>query len=110
MDSPPLHLAATVRADYSRNSLTYSDPTGDTAIRNLLQGGGPFQITAENGFRLFANREALEYMLLGMKARVSRGGKIWLDPLPADKETTPAAVAKFGDSDSSRGHTKKTIN
>lgn len=86
---PPLQIAATARADYSRNSLTYSDPTGEKAIRNLLQGGGPFQITAENGFRIFANREALDHMLLGMKARVSRGGKLWVEPIPAKNERTP---------------------
>lgn len=87
---PPLNSADSARADYSRNPLTYSDPTGDAAIRKLLAGGGPFQITAESGFRLFANRDSLEYMLLGMQARVSRGGKIWVDPEPSQKKATPA--------------------
>ena len=103
---PPLREAAPDRADYSRtNPLTYSDPTGEEAIRNLMNGGGPFTITAENGFRLFMNRESLEYMLLGMEARVSRGGKLWVDPIPPKKETTPAAV-EFGDENSSRGPNK----
>lgn len=87
---------ASARADYSRdpdlrrNPLTYSDPTGEQAIRNLLSGGGPYTITAENGFRLFANKQSLENMLLGMRARVSRGGKLWVDPIPPEEKTTPA--------------------
>lgn len=95
MSSPPGVQPNSARADYSRmNPLTYSDRTGETAIRNLLNGGGPFQITAENGFRIFANRASLEYMLLGMEARVSRGGQLWVDPTEAQK--TPTAE-KFGD-------------
>jgi len=96
--------SASARADYSRNPLTYSDPTGDTAIRNLLNGGGPYTITAENGTRLFANRESLDHMLAGMTARVSRGGKIWVDPHPTEKKTPTAA--EFGDKNSGEGPTQ----
>lgn len=99
MSPPP--AAASARADYSRdpdlrrNTLNYSDPTGEQAIRNLLNGGGPYTITAESGLRLWMNRESLEYMLLGMKARVSRGGKLWVDPIPPKEKTTPTVpVAK----------------
>lgn len=92
MKSPPLKTPAADRADYSRNTLDYSDPTGDTAIRNLLNGGGPFQITAESGIRIFVNRESLEYMMLGMKARASRNGKLWLDPELPQKTETPTAT------------------
>lgn len=89
--SPPGMTPASGRADYSRNTLTYSDPTGEKAIRTLLDGGGPFQITAENGFRLFTNRESLEYMLLGMESRPSRTGKTWIYPIESAEKTTPAA-------------------
>lgn len=83
---PPRHSA---RADDSRYRLTYSDPAGEQAIRKLLNGGGPYQITAENGFRIFVNRDSLDYMLLGMKARASRTGKLWLDPIPAQEKNNP---------------------
>lgn len=102
---PPPNGTAPARADYSRNPLTYSDPTGEQAIRKLINGGGPFQITAENGFRLWMNRESLEYMLLGMRARVSRGGKLWLDPEPPTQKNNPTAVT-FGDKNSGGVHTK----
>lgn len=110
--SPPIS-SASARADYSRdpdlrrNPLTYSDRTGEQAIRNLLNGGGPYTITAENGFRLFCNMQSLEYMLLGMRARVSRGGKLWVSPIPPEEKNTPTAV-EFGDMNSSRGSTENT--
>lgn len=106
--SPPLPEAASARADYSRNTLTYGDPTGEEAIRKLMSGGGPFQVTAENGFRLFANRESLEYMLLGMKARVSRGGKLWVEPIPPTHKETPVADSNANPS-RDEGHTE-TLN
>lgn len=110
MASPPLREAASARADYSRdpdlrrNPLTYSDPTGEQAIRNLLNGGGPYTITAENGFRLFCNKQSLEYMLLGMTARVSRGHKLWVDPIQPEEKNTPAAGSN-ANQDCGRGPT-----
>ena len=101
----PLPEAAAARADYSRNTLTYGDPTGEAAIRKLMSGGGPFQVTAENGFRLFANRESLEYMLLGMKARVSRGGKLWVEPIPPSHKETPTAGTN-ANQNCGEGHTE----
>lgn len=109
--APPGTSGASGRAadNLSRNTLNYSDPTGDEAIHKLLNGGGPFQITAENGFRIFANRQSLEYMILGMKARISRGGKLWLDPEPPTEKNNPTAV-EFGDRNSGGVHTETPIN
>ncbi len=109
----PPQEAASARADYSRdpdldrNVLTYSDPTGEQAIRNLLNGRGPYTITAANGFRLFCNKQSLEYMLLGMRARVSRGGKLWVDPIPPEEKNTPTAVPNANPG-CSRGSTENT--
>ena len=101
MANPPLQTAVTAPADHSGiNPLTYSDPTGDAAIRQLLDSGGPFTITAMNGFHVMVNRESLDYMLLGMTAKVARpkknragkmrAGLLWLFPTRTEKNT-PAA-------------------
>ncbi len=114
--APPLLQAATAPADHpGMNPLTYSDPTGDAAMKNLLNGGGPFTITAMNGFHVMVNRESLDYMLLGMTAKVSRPkknragkmrrGLLWLFPTRPETKNTPVAdqIAKPG---SYEGHTK----
>ena len=99
--SPPLQAAATAPADHSGiNPLTYSDPTGDAAIRQLLDSGGPFTITAMNGFHVMVNRDSLDYMLLGMTATIGRpkknragkmrSGLLWLFPTRPEKNNPTA--------------------
>lgn len=118
MPRSPLQSAASAPADHSgMNPLTYSDPTGEAAIRHLLNSGGPFTITAMNGFHVMVNAESLEYMLLGMTAKVARpkknragkmrAGLLWLFPTRPEK-TTPVAdqIAKPG---SYEGHTETPI-
>ncbi len=103
MTSPPLREAASASADHSgMNPLTYSDPTGDAAIRHLLNSGGPFTITAMSGFHAMVNAESLEYMMLGMtakiarpkknRARKTRAGLLWLFPTPSENETPTAGT------------------
>lgn len=97
----PMQEASPAPADHSgMNPLTYSDPTGDAAIRHLLNSGGPFTITAMNGFHAMVNAESLEYMMLGMTARIARtkknragkmrAGLLWLVPTPTQKNTPTA--------------------
>lgn len=97
----PLRDAVSAPADHSgMNPLTYCDPTGDAAIRQLLDSGGPFAITAMNGFHAMVNAESLEYMMLGMTARIARprknragkmrSGLLWLFPTPTEKNTPVA--------------------
>ena len=112
---PPLRAAAAAPADHSgMNPLTYSDPTGDEAIRQLLDSGGPFTITAMNGFHVMVNRESLDYMLLGMTAKIARpkknrtgrmrSGLLWLFPIRPERKTPIAAT--FGDRNSDEGPTE----
>jgi hypothetical protein len=55
--------------------LTYSDPTGERAVRNLA--GRVFTLTAENGDRVLIRLEDLAPILDQWQYRVSRKGLIW---------------------------------
>lgn len=97
-----MNLIESDPADHSgMNPLTYSDPTGDAAVRQLLDSGGPFTITAMNGFHVMVNRESLDYMLLGMSAKLARpkknrvgkmrSGLLWLFPTRPEMKNTLVA-------------------
>lgn len=117
--APPLREAASQPgADHPledmRYRLDYADPTGETAIRNLLDGGGPFTITAQNGFHALVNKETLEHMMRDVTPRRARPkknragrmreGLLWLHPT---KKNNPTAV-EFGDENSGGAHTNTT--
>lgn len=115
----PLQEAAMTPADHSgMNPLTYSDPTGDAAIRHLLDSGGPFTITAMNGFHVMVNRESLDYMLLGMTGKIARpkknragkmrSGLLWLFPIRPEMKMTPTAGTN-ANQNCGEGQTENTI-
>lgn len=64
-------------ADKSRDfySLTYRDPTGETAVRNLL--GRSVQITWESGAVIHLHVDDLRPLLALFDFQVSRKGHIW---------------------------------
>lgn len=58
-----------------RYSLTYRDPTGETAVRNVM--GRSVQVTWEDGFIISLNSEDLKPLLAQLTFRMSRKGHIW---------------------------------
>jgi hypothetical protein len=64
-------------ADSSRDyyPLTYRDPTGETAVRNLM--GRSVQITWENGATIHLELNTIRPLLAGLEFRMSRKGHIW---------------------------------
>lgn len=64
-------------ADPSRDnySLTYADPTGETAVRNLT--GRTVQVSWENGATIYLNIEDLKPYLARLEFRMSRKGHLW---------------------------------
>lgn len=64
-------------ADQSRDyySLTYQDPTGETAIRNLM--GRSVQVQWENGVTLHVEADTIRPLLAQLNFRMSRKGHIW---------------------------------
>lgn len=64
-------------ADHSRHfsPLTYRDPTGETAVRNLM--GRSAQLTWDNGFILHIRAEDLNPLLAQLDFQMSRKGHIW---------------------------------
>lgn len=55
--------------------LTYRDPTGETAVRNLM--GRSVQITWENGATIHLELNAIRPLLASLEFRMSRKGHIW---------------------------------
>ena len=80
-------------ADRSRDyySLTYRDPTGETAVRNLM--GRSVQISWENGATIHLSVEDLRPLLAQFDFRVSRKGRIW-----GEKKAAPLLQQSDGDS------------
>lgn len=74
-------------ADPSRDnySLTYADPTGETAVRNLT--GRTVQVSWENGATIYLNIEDLKPYLARLDFRMSRKGHLW-----GSKKKAPAAT------------------
>lgn len=68
---------ATSRADASLgyNPLTYSDPTGQAAVLNLMPG--PYAITDRRGFTIWINLADLKPLLNRLEFRESRKNLIW---------------------------------
>lgn len=64
-------------ADNSRDSypLTYRDPTGEAAVRNIM--GRSAQVTWEDGFILHLTADDLKPLLAQLDFRMSRKGHIW---------------------------------
>ncbi|WP_091226788.1 hypothetical protein [Microbacterium sp. 3J1] len=64
-------------ADQSRDyySLTYQDPTGEAAIRNLM--GRSVQVTWENGASVHLDVDTIRPLLAKLNFRMSRRGHIW---------------------------------
>ena len=64
-------------ADSSRDyyPLTYRDPTGETAVRNLM--GRSVQITWENGATIHLDIDTISPLLAKLDFRMSRKGHIW---------------------------------
>lgn len=64
-------------ADTSRDyySLTYWDPTGETAVRNLM--GRSVQVTWENGATVHLDVDTIRPLLAKLSFRMSRKGHIW---------------------------------
>lgn len=56
-------------------TLTYRDPTGETAVRNLM--GQSVQITWESGVTIHLSVGDLKPLLSQFDFRVSRKGHIW---------------------------------
>lgn len=56
-------------------SLTYRDPTGETAVRNLM--GRSAVLTWENGFVLHLTAEDLKPFLANLDFQMSRKGHVW---------------------------------
>lgn len=81
-------MIASGGADKSRDyySLTYRDPTGETAVRNL--SGRTVQVTWENGAALHLDIEDLRPYLQTLEFRQSRKGLLW----GSRKKKTPAAT------------------
>lgn len=74
-------------ADSSRDnySLTYADPTGETAVRNLT--GRTVQVSWENGATIYLNIEDLKPYLARLDFRMSRKGHLW-----GSKKKAPVAA------------------
>lgn len=70
--TPPSSASAPSQADHSldSNSLTYRDPTADSAIRNMLPGR--YQITHESGLRFWIDSDSLRPLLDQCEVRRSR--------------------------------------
>lgn len=72
-------VAASRGADHSRDDntyrLTYRDPTGETAARNLT--GRTVQVRWENGVTLFLDIEDMRPYLAQLDYHVSRKGWLW---------------------------------
>lgn len=66
--------------------LTYRDPTGETAVRNLM--GRSVQITWENGATVHLDIDTIRPFLKALDYRMSRKGHIW-----GHKKIAPSAVA-----------------
>lgn len=64
-------------ADDSRDSypLTYRDPTGEAAVRNIM--GRSAQVTWEDGFIIHLTADDLRPFLAQFDFRMSRKGHIW---------------------------------
>ncbi len=65
-------------ADISRDNfypLTYRDPTGETAVRNL--SGRTVQMSWENGATIFLDVDDVRPFLARLHFRMSRKGLIW---------------------------------
>ncbi|WP_454114249.1 hypothetical protein [Microbacterium maritypicum] len=64
-------------ADSSRDyyPLTYRDPTGETAVRNLM--GRSVQLTWENGATIHLDVDTIRPLLANLTFRMSRKGHIW---------------------------------
>lgn len=69
---PPRPVSIPSQVDHSPgySSLTYRDPTADSAIRNMLPGR--YQITHESGLRFWIDSDSLRPLLEQCEARVSR--------------------------------------
>lgn len=81
-----MSLQHTGGADSSRDyySLTYRDPTGETAVRNLQ--GRTVQVTWENGATIYLDIEQIRPYLAQLDYRMSRKGHLW-----GHKKNAPAA-------------------
>ncbi|MDQ1130678.1 hypothetical protein [Microbacterium sp. SORGH_AS_0888] len=77
----PNRGAEASRDEYYR--LTYRDPTGETAVRNLM--GRTVQITWENGFTLYVSTDDIQPYLDQLEFRMSRKAHVW-----GHKKKTPA--------------------
>ncbi|UTT52313.1 hypothetical protein [Microbacterium maritypicum] len=66
---------ADVTRDSERYSLTYRDPTGEAAVRNLM--GKSAQVTWDDGFIIHLTAEDLKPLLAQLNFRMSRKGHIW---------------------------------
>ncbi|OZB78171.1 MAG: hypothetical protein B7X41_20265 [Microbacterium sp. 14-71-5] len=65
--------------------LTYWDPTGETAVRNLM--GRSVQVTWENGATIHLDIETIRPLLRVLDYQMSRKGHIW-----GHKKKSPAAT------------------
>lgn len=79
-------------ADASRDyySLTYRDPTGETAIRNLM--GRSVQVTWENGATVHLDVDIIRPLLAKLNFRMSRKGHIW-----GTKKNAPVSSGNSGE-------------
>jgi len=85
MTSQP-HGGAESSRDYY--PLTYRDPTGETAVRNL--SGRSVQINWENGATVHLDIATILPLLSGLEFRMSRKGHIW----GTKKKVPPASGTK----------------
>lgn len=84
--------SVTSGADKSRDyyPLTYRDPTGETAVRNLT--GRSVQITWENGATIHLDVDTIRPLLAKLTFRMSRKGHIW-----GSKKSAPVLSGNSGE-------------
>lgn len=71
----PAPSGADIPRDDNTYRLTYRDPTGETAVRNLT--GRTVQVRWENGVTLFLDIEDMRPYLAQLDYHVSRKGWLW---------------------------------
>lgn len=89
--SPSSSSGADSSRDYYR--LTYADPTGETAVRNLT--GRTVQLSWENGATIHLDIDTIRPFLAHLEYQMSRKGHLWAKKnprrQPGIRTSTPTA-------------------